>query len=64
MSVILCVNKTIYITFLTVFLLFVFGFKSNAATSLRTLTEVIKLVKSEYVNEVDMSKIVEGAIIG
>ena len=64
MSVILCVKKTIYITFLTVFLLFVFGFKSNAATSLRTLTEVIKLVKSEYVNEVDMSKIVEGAIIG
>lgn len=57
-------KKTIYISLFTILLLFIFGFQSNAATSLRTLTEVIKLVKKEYVNEVDMSKIVEGAIIG
>ena len=50
--------------FTCILLIVLFGFKSNAATKLRTLTEVIKLVKENYVEEVDMGDIVEGAIIG
>ena len=57
-------KKTWYIAFAFFLLLFILGFQSNAATSLRTLTEVIKLVKQNYVEEVDMGQIVEGAIIG
>ena len=57
-------KKLLYLTLIPIFLILIFGFKSNAATSLRTLTEVIKLVKENYVEEVDMGNIVEGAIIG
>ena len=57
-------KKLFYLAILPIVLILFFGFKSNAATSLRTLTEVIKLVKENYVEEVDMGNIVEGAIIG
>ena len=57
-------KKLLYLAIFPIVLILLFGFKSNAATSLRTLTEVIKLVKENYVDEVDMGNIVEGAIIG
>jgi carboxyl-terminal processing protease len=53
---------------LSALLLFVFAFKPGTARDqfekMKTLSEVIRLVNDNYVEDVDMNNILEGAIIG
>ncbi len=60
-----------YIKYLPYFLLVIvllYGFKSNTIKDqfqkMKTLTQIIRLVSDNYVEDVDMNDILEGAIIG
>jgi carboxyl-terminal processing protease len=59
-------NKYLFLVFLGAVLLW--GFKSDTAKDqfqkMKTLTQIIRLVSENYVEEVDMNDILEGAIIG
>ena len=59
-------NKYLFLILLGAVLLW--GFKSDAAKDqfqkMKTLTQIIRLVSENYVEEVDMNQILEGAIIG
>jgi len=59
-------NKYLFLILLGAVMLW--GFKSDAAKDqfqkMKTLTQIIRLVSENYVEEVDMNEILEGAIIG
>ena len=59
-------NKYLFLILLGAVLLW--GFKSDTARDqfqkMKTLTQIIRLVSENYVEEVDMNEILEGAIIG
>ena len=59
-------NKYLFLVFLGAVLLW--GFKSDTAKDqfqkMKTLTQIIRLVSENYVEDVDMNDILEGAIIG
>tara|TARA_B100000530_G_C15919317_1_gene472526 strand:- start:277 stop:1842 length:1566 start_codon:yes stop_codon:yes gene_type:complete len=60
------IKRTKYI-FLTLSIILFIGFSSNANNYIKkwkTLTQVIRLVNENYVEEVDMNEILDGAIIG
>ena len=59
-------QRTKYI-FLALLLITLVAFSSNANNyikKLKTLTQVIRLVNENYVEEVDMNDVLDGAIIG
>jgi len=57
-----------YLPYILFFMFLLYGFKSETAKDqfqkMKTLTQVIRLVNDNYVEEVDMNNILEGAIIG
>ncbi|MDP6134050.1 MAG: hypothetical protein QF856_05600, partial [Candidatus Marinimicrobia bacterium] len=59
-------NKYLFLVFLGAVLLW--GFRSDTAKDqfqkMKTLTQIIRLVSENYVEDVDMNDILEGAIIG
>ena len=59
-------NKYLFLILMGAVLLW--GYKSDAARDqfqkMKTLTQIIRLVSENYVDEVDMNEILEGAIIG
>ena len=60
------IQRTKYI-FLVLLLITLVAFSSNANNyikKLKTLTQVIRLVNENYVEEVDMNDVLDGAIIG
>tara|TARA_B100000945_G_scaffold320799_2_gene332169 strand:- start:4636 stop:6192 length:1557 start_codon:yes stop_codon:yes gene_type:complete len=60
-------KKIKYILFVTICLILILAFKSNFQDpfrKLKTLTQIIRLVNENYVEEVNMDEIIEGAIIG
>ena len=59
---------TKYLPYIILGVVLLYGFKSDAARDqfqkMKTLTQIIRLVSENYVEEVDMNDILEGAIIG
>ena len=57
-----------YLPYIILGAVLLYGFKSDAARDqfqkMKTLTQIIRLVSENYVEEVDMNDILEGAIIG
>ena len=57
-----------YLPYFLLFIIFFYGFKSDAVQDqfqkMKTLTQVIRLVSNNYVEDVDMNDILDGAIIG
>ena len=57
-----------YLPYIILCVVLLYGFKSDAARDqfqkMKTLTQIIRLVSENYVEEVDMNDILEGAIIG
>ena len=59
--------KTLKYSFLAISCILLVGFSANANNyiqKLKTLTQVIRLVNENYVEEVDMNEVLDGAIIG
>ena len=61
-------RKIKYIPYILLGAILLFGFRSSTARDqfekMKTLTQVIRLVNDNYVEDVDMNNILEGAIIG
>ena len=61
-------KRSKYIIYILLGIVLLYGFKSGAARDkfekMKTLTQIIRLVSENYVEEVDMNEILEGAIIG
>ena len=59
---------TKYLPYIILGVVLLYGFKSDAARDqfqkMKTFTQIIRLVSENYVEEVDMNDILEGAIIG
>ena len=57
-----------YLSYFLLVLVFLYGFKRDTITDqfqkMKTLTQIIRLVNDNYVEDVDMNDILEGAIIG
>tara|TARA_B100000131_G_scaffold306354_1_gene333334 strand:+ start:12 stop:1571 length:1560 start_codon:yes stop_codon:yes gene_type:complete len=61
-------NKTKILIYIFVGIVLLYGFKSDAAKDqfqkMKIFTQIIRLVNDNYVDDVDMNDILEGAIIG
>ena len=59
---------TKYLPYIILGVVLLYGFKANIAQDqfqkMKTLTQIIRLVSENYVEDVDMNEILEGAIIG
>ena len=59
---------TKYLPYIILGAVLLYGFKANASRDqfqkMKTLTQIIRLVSENYVEDVDMNEILEGAIIG
>ena len=57
-----------YLPYLLLLVIFLYGFKSDIVKDqfqkMKTMTQIIRLVSENYVEDVDMNDILEGAIIG
>ena len=57
-----------YLSYLLLVVVLLYGFKSETVKDqfqkMKTLTQIIRLVSENYVEDVDMNEILEGAIIG
>ena len=57
-----------YLPYFVLVLVLLYGFKSNTVKDqfqkMKTMTQIIRLVSENYVEDVDMNDILEGAIIG
>jgi len=57
-----------YLPYIILVAVLIYGFKSDTARDqfqkMKTLTQIIRLVNDNYVEDVDMNEILEGAIIG
>ena len=64
----LSMKMTKYLPYIILGAVLLYGFKANAARDqfqkMKTLTQIIRLVSENYVEDVDMNEILEGAIIG
>ena len=60
--------KILKYIFLLLTIMLLVGFSANKGSDyikkLKTLTQVIKLINQNYVDEVDMNEVLDGAIIG
>ena len=60
-------HTTLKYSFLAISCILLVGFSANANNyiqKLKTLTQVIRLVNENYVEEVNMNEVLDGAIIG
>ena len=61
-------KRSKYIIYILLGIVLLYGFKSEAVRDkfekMKTLTQVIRLVNDNYVEDIDMNNILEGAIIG
>ena len=61
-------KKTKLLPYIIIGVVILYGFKSGVARDqfqkMKTLTQVIRLVSENYVEDVDMNVILEGAIVG
>ena len=61
-------NKTKILIYIFIGIVLLYGFKSDAAKDqfqkMKIFTQIIRLVNDNYVDDVDMNDILEGAIIG
>ena len=57
-----------YLPYIILGAVLLYGYKSDAAKDqfkkMKTLTQVIRLINDNYVEDVDMNEVLEGAIIG
>ena len=57
-----------YLPYLILMLAILYGFKTNIVKDqfqkMKTMAEIIRLVNDNYVDDVDMNDVLEGAIIG
>ena len=57
-----------YLLYFLLLVIFLYGFKSDIVKDqfqkMKTMTQIIRLVSENYVEDVDMNDILEGAIIG
>jgi len=57
-----------YLSYVFLGIVLVYGFKSDAAKDqfqkMKTLTQVIRLINDNYVEDIDMNNVLEGAIVG
>ena len=57
-----------YFPYLLLLIVLLYGFKSETVKDqfqkMKTMTQIIRLVSENYVEDIDMNNILEGAIIG